>query len=192
MSSVDLVVDVERAVSGSGAGADRTRERHVVAGRTVYVGVAGAGGHTTRRCALRDWPAELEKVCRPSGGRPSAPSDTHEPDLPWDLLVATGRALVEHRPDLYDELVARARPELRPVLHRLHQQTTGRLRVVGTLPARRRVGWVSWVLLPGGWRALTPYVARADGRPRAMVRLEPRAPEDLAREVARWTAEARR
>jgi hypothetical protein len=190
MSTVLLLVDVERAVRTAWGATDRVRERHVLADRTVHLGVTDASGSATRTCGPREWRAELENLGRLPATCPSPRSDAPEPDLPWELLVATGRALGEHRRDLYDELLDRSAPELRPTVRRLHQETVGRLRLVGTLPTRRRVGWVSWVLLPDGWRALVPYLAQTAGVPRPMVRLEPRRPEDLVHEVARWTAQA--
>src|SRR6476646_7895330 len=117
MSAVDLVVDVDRADRGTGSvtwsgtasvpwsgtgsvtwsGTYAVRERHVLCERTVYVAVAEAGGLTTRSCGLREWRAELEKVCRQPGRETSRSGARDEPDLPWELLVATGRALAEHR-----------------------------------------------------------------------------------------------
>jgi hypothetical protein len=54
------------------------------------------------------------------------------------------------------------------------------------------VGWTSWLLFGGGWRALTPYAAAEPGGPRAMLRLDPREPRDLGADVARWAAEVPR
>ena len=45
----------------------------------------------------------------------------------------------------------------------------------------RKVGWVSWVLFPDGWRALTPHTRDH----RARVRVHPVEPLRLGVEVAR-------
>ena len=75
----------------------------------------------------------------------------------------------------------------REPVRRLHAPL-GRLRAVGIVPGRRRIGWVSWVLQADGWRALTPYVERGPDGARRMIRVEPRRPEDLAHEIGRWAA----
>jgi hypothetical protein len=77
-------------------------------------------------------------------------------------------------------------------LRRLHHGVLARLRAVGSgsRRGRRRVGWTSWLLFGDGWRELTPYAARSPGGVRrAMVRVEPRRPADLAAQVARWAVE---
>ena len=48
----------------------------------------------------------------------------------------------------------------------------------------RKVGWVSWVLFPDGWRALTPHTRDH----RALVRVHPVEPRRLGVEVARLVA----
>jgi hypothetical protein len=187
MSAADLVVDLELAVR-RGRTVERRRARHALRGRSVHVLDSTQGGIRARWVDVRAWPAELADACRVS-----APVDRTTPPedgalLPWDLVVGTGAALATDRPDLFAELVAQTDDRAREQLGRLHRATRGRLRVVGLVPGRRRVGWVSWVLVPGGWCSLTPcHSDRRDG-PRAMVRLERRSPDDLAREVARWAA----
>jgi hypothetical protein len=110
--------------------------------------------------------------------------------LPWDLVVGTGAALAAGRHDLYAELVGRVDRPVRDEIDRLHRGTVGRLRAVGTMPERRRLGWVAWVLLGDGWRALSPCTAAEPGGVRAMVRLDRRDPAALAHDVARWVAGA--
>lgn len=203
MTTVDLVVDLDLAVR-PGPGETRLHARHVLCGTTVHTRVTvGAGQVEVGRCDVSDWQALLARTCRvvvPEA--PPGPPDVLT--LPWDLLVATGAAIAQHRPDAYDELVARAEglvtlsglplttAAAHEQLRRVHQVVVGRLRVVGTVPRRRRIGWLSWVLFGDGWRALTPYVAKTRQGLRPMVRLEPRSPEDLARAPARWAWEATR
>jgi hypothetical protein len=144
------------------------------------------------------WPAELSRACRVRPSRAATAPPARGLVVPWDLVVASGTALRDHRHDLYDLLVDRAdgslrigdrvlgRAEGREQVRRLHHAAVGRLRCVGSVPAERRVGWVSWLLFADGWRALTPYVAD-DPAGGPMVRLDPRTPHDLAPEVARRT-----
>ena len=119
-------------------------------------------------------------------------------DLPHELLLGSGEALRLHREDVLAELVRRHAGAVHtdddpaPLgvtrtgeqLRLLHGATVGRMRTVvagvGTTGARK-VGWVSWLLFPDGWRALTPYVR--DGEPR--VRVHPVEPLRLGVEVAR-------
>ncbi len=186
MTTVGLVVDVDRAVR-RGASTERLHARHLLQEQSVVIGVLDRGRVATRTVTLDDWSGELELLCP---GREQE-SRVDWPGLPWELVVATGRALCEHRPDLYDVLVDRADPQLREPLRRLHCETSGRLRLVGLVPSRRRIGWASWVLLTNGWHALTPYVECVGAATRPMVRLQPGRPGDLAHEVARWVAAAR-
>ena len=184
--SAELLVRIDRAVGDR----HRTRRTHVVhalRGSTVAIAREEAQGVVTGRVAVATWPHELAALCDVPvpGHAPTPPGDG--PDLPWEILVGSGRALADGRADLYDELVARADDPVRAQLGLLHRGTLGRLRVVGVIPSRRRVGWLSWVLVADGWRALTPYAASGV----AMVRLERRRRDDLATEVARWAATAR-
>jgi len=187
MSSADLVVDLDLAVR-RGRTVERRRARHALRGRSVHVLESTQGDVRSRWVDVRAWPAELADACRVS-----APDDRAIPPddgalLPWDLVVGTGAALSADRPDLYAELVAQTDERARDQLGRLHRATLGRLRAVGIVPGRRRIGWLSWLLVPGGWCSLTPCLADRPDRPRAMVRLERRSPDDLAHEVARWAA----
>jgi hypothetical protein len=192
MSVPALVVDVDRTIRRDGVNS-RLRARYAVLDADTVHTVAVLDDRVeSRRLTIGDWRGDLDRLARvPGYAEPSTPP-REELDLPWGLIVGTGRALAEHRPELYAELVAREDPRLGPPLHRLHVETVGRLRVVGILPARRRVGWISWVLYADGWRALTPYVEEGRPAPRPTVRLEPRRAEDLALEVARWAAEVAR
>jgi hypothetical protein len=79
-------------------------------------------------------------------------------------------------------------------LRRLHHGVVARLQAVayGRHRGRGRVGWTVWLLYADGWRELTPYAAPApSGARRAMVRVEPRRPADLAVRVSRWAAVVR-
>ncbi|HEY2879285.1 hypothetical protein [Nocardioides sp.] len=185
MTGPDLVVDVDLVVRRGGT-TTRLRARHALRGQTVRA-VATDGERVEVSCfEVSDWPARLTRACAvgapPTGSSP-APDG---PGLPWDLVVGTGAALSGDRPDLYDELIARDARFGEPV-RRLHA-SLGRLRVVGIVPGRRCIGWISWVLQADGWRVLTPYVERGPDGARRMIRLEPRRPEDLPHEIGRWAA----
>lgn len=187
---VDLRVDLDLVVR-AGASELRLHARHELCDSTVRL-VATAGGKVSAaRFGVDDWRAQLARSCRVRipDDAPGPPAD--RVGLPWDLVVGTGAALAVQRRDLYDELVARADVGLHESLGRLHR-SAGRLRAVGTVPLRTRIGWVAWVLFADGWHALTPYVDRGPGGPRRMIRLEHRSPEDLTREVVRWAAEVTR
>jgi hypothetical protein len=190
VSSPDLLVTVDLAVR-RGRATDRTRVQHALWGDVVET-VAAVGHVPVRHLDVHEWPGELGRLCRVAvpADAPRPPADG--PDLPWDLVVGTGAALAQHRPDLYDELLARADDRVRMQVGRLHRATVGRLRSVAGLPHSRRVGWISWLLFADGWRALTPYLDRGPGGSCPMVRLERRWADDLARDVARWATGVRR
>jgi hypothetical protein len=183
--SIALLVTVDLAVR-HGQEIERRRSVHALCETGVAVCASDAAGVTTSHLAPAEWPGALTEACDVVVP-PATPAPYDSPDLPWELVVGSGAALTGHRPGVYDELVARADDRVRTQLRRLHLGTVGRLRAVCATGGGRRIGWVSWVLVADGWRALTPYAA--SGRP--MVRLEPRRPDDLAAQVARWAAVAR-
>lgn len=208
LSGCALLLELDLAVRrGSGATA-RLHARHGWRdGLVTAVSTALTGQVEVARFDVVHWQRELTRsvLVVPPEGSPAPPARTLE--LPWDLLVGTGAALARHRPELYDVLVARAVGCVRAdgetlgtagcheQVCRVHHSAVGRLRVVGagrSAGGRRRVGWVSWLLFADAWRALTPYVGSdAGGLRRAMVRIEPRRPADLALDVARWTSAVR-
>jgi hypothetical protein len=164
------------------------------------VSTVGNGAVTVAHLDLAGWGNELARAVtlapRPAELCPLAPGLV----VPWDMLVATGAALERRRPEVYDVLVARAVGWCRSgdrVLGsggcheqlRLLHAAAGRMRATGAgVGVRgRRLGVASWVLLGGGWHALVP--AQETGR--ALVRVEPRRPDDLAVEAARWLAAVR-
>jgi hypothetical protein len=204
VSAVRLLVDVD-VVVGRGEREERRGARYAWCGRVVHALTwCGSAGVESATFEVAGWQHELARTCRVAP--PTPPEVPPDPglELPWDLVVGTSAALARHRTDLYDVLVARAdgsvtaagRPLGVAAVHtqvlRLHRAAVGRLRCTGTVPSSRRMGWVSWVRYADGWRALTPYAGAAVDGARPMVRLEPRRPDDLARDVARWaTAVAR-
>jgi hypothetical protein len=156
---------------------------------------------------VEHWRHELERRLRlPVPAAPPTPP-ARLLELPWDLVVGTGAALAGHRPEVYDALVARDAGAVRAdgtvldladtheQLRRLHHGLLARLQALGygAPDGRRRVGWTAWLMFGDGWRELTPYAGRsADGGRRAMVRVEPRRPADLATKMARWAVEVGR
>jgi hypothetical protein len=184
--TADLCVDLDVTVR-QGRSDTRLHARHELRGATVRVRTTAGGDVEDIHVGTGRWRAELARACRVRipDDAPTPPADGVV--LPWDLVVGTGAALAAHRTDLYDELVGRADAVLHEPLRRVHR-AAGRLRAVGTLPARARVGWVTWVLFADGWHALTPYVDGGPVAARPMLRVERRRPDDLARDVARWAA----
>ena len=103
----DLVVDVDLAVR-RGRTTTRLRARHALRGQTVQAVATDGERVEVSRFEVSDWPARLSRACAvdaPPAGSAPAPDG---PCLPWDLVVGTGAALAGDRPDLYDELIARA------------------------------------------------------------------------------------
>lgn len=182
----ELLVRVDR-VEHRGGRTTRRRACFGLTGSDVHAAVAGDEGVTVRRLTVAEWRRDLLGLAQTPGRPDEAPRV-----LPWALVVGTGRALVEHRTDVYDELLSRDGAHVAATLHDLHRNTVGRLRAVAVAPGRRSVGWVSWVLSPDGWRALTPYVEQRQGPGQPMIRVEARRPEDLPQQVARWAAMVRR
>lgn len=197
----DLLVTVDLVAHRDGRTA-HVRAQHGIRGdRITAVSVPRAGLAEVSHLSLPDWPAELARTVT----LPFAAADADPPApglvLPWELLIGTGAALSRHRPDVYDVLVARAlgacRAEGRDLdlagcheqLRRLHA-AAGRMRATGACRRAhaRRLGLASWLLLGEGWHALVPVTQGA----RAMVRVEPRQPDDLAAEAIAWLAAVRR
>ena len=197
----DLLVTVDLAAHRDGRTA-HVRTQHGVRGnRVTAVSTSRAGVAEVSHLSLADWPAELARtVALPL---PAADADPPAPGLvlPWELLVGTGEARARHRPEVYDHLVARAVGacradglDLGPAdcheqLRRLHA-ATGRVRATGAgrRAQGRRLGLASWLWLGPGWHALVPVTESGW----AMVRVEPRRPDDLAAEAAVWLAAVRR
>ena len=202
LSGSELLVSVDLAVRTGPGRLARLRARHGVrADRVTAVSTALNGVVEVASLDLHDWQPELARAVTVTAPAAVLPPPATDLLLPWDLLVGTGAARARHRPEVYDVLVARAVGSCRAggraldlagchdQLRRLHA-ATGRMRAVGVGPggSRPRVGWVTWLLVADGWRALTPTVR--DHRP--MVRVEPRRPPDLALDAAGWLAAVRR
>jgi hypothetical protein len=195
-----LLVDVDVVVRRD-HGEERVRARHAWYGSSVHAVSASGAEVESAVFDVAHWQEQLARTCRVAAPPSTSPPPGSGLEVPWDLVIGTGAALARHRPDLYEVLVARAdgsvtadgrrlgQAAVHTQMLRLHRAVVGRLRCTGTVASARRVGWVSWLLYPDGWRALTPYagdpVAGADGA-RPMVRLERRSPDDLAHDVARW------
>ena len=189
----DLLVDLEVAVR-NGRDVERRRAVHALHGRSVQLLETAGRQVRTRTIDVRVWRSELAEVCGQVALVDDEPSPPDGVLLPWDLLVGSGAALAAGRQHVYDELLGRGDTSVGEEVGRLHRATRGRLRAVATIPKRRRVGWVAWVLLTDGWRVMTPCTAPSavKGGVRAMVRLDRRDPADLAHDVARWAARATR
>jgi hypothetical protein len=176
----------------------RRRARYGLRGRQVTALATHGDAVGATMFDVSRWQSELARLIEPPAREPAGPAPMAGLELPWDLMVGSGTALRCRRSDLYDALVARAVGLVsvrgHPVpptacheqLRRLHHSVLARMRATGT--GRGRIGWLSWLRYPDGWLALAPYVAPDLDGPRAMVRLEPRMPEQLGVEVARWAA----
>lgn len=191
----DLLVHIEVAVRRDRA-VEHRRAVHSLRGRSVHLRESVGRHLRSRTIDVLAWRSELARLCTEVVPVDDEPSPGDGVLLPWNLVIGGGAAIAAGRPDLYAELVGRVDPPVREEMDRLHRATRGRLRAVATMPARHRLGWVAWVLLTDGWRALTPSTApdptAGPGGVRAMVRLDRRDPADLSHAVARWAAHATR
>ncbi len=188
----EIVCDVEvTAPRPDGEpGRARLRCRHGLRGDRVASTAWAGGAVEVAAYGAEHWQTELARaadVPLPAGARPPQEEVV---EVPLETLLATGEALRTGRVDLLDELVRRAEPDdparLREQVVRLHAESTGRL--LATVARRdggtSRVGWVTWLLLPDGWRSLTPVLRL--GRP--TVRLAPTTRMDLGADVAALVA----
>jgi hypothetical protein len=199
-------VDLDLAVSGASAPSRLHVGYALVGPRVAALLVAGGAPVEGRVFDVAEWQAELERRLRVPMPAEAAPPPARVLELPWDLVVGTGEALAGQRYEVYDALVARDLGLLRAdgaaldlpgaheQLRRLHHSVLARLQAVvsGRHHGRGRIGWTSWLLFADGWRELTPYAGLSPfGGRRAMVRVEPRRPADLAARVSRWAATVR-
>ena len=194
---VDLDVSVRRAEAPGGYARVHSWQRFR-SGRVTSLSTAG--GRLLELGWYDDdlWQVELARAVtvRPPVTRAGPPAEVV--DLPHELLLGSGEALRLHREDVLAELVRRhtgsvhVHDDPAPLgaagtdeqVRLLHAAALGRMRTVVSGVGRtgaHRAGWVSWLLFPDGWRALTPHV-RA-GEPR--VRVHPVEPLRLGVEVAR-------
>jgi hypothetical protein len=202
-----LAVDLEVLVDLA-RGRARVRSHHRCLGdRVVCLSTAGGAALELAWSPVAKWGAELGRAARVDldtvRPAPDSGSDSEAaPDVvetPWDLLLATGEAVRAGRPDLLARMVADhpattlggCRPDLLDDagvddVRRWHEQleSTSRGRLHAAVMGRGRrgaaAGVVEWVLLPDGWRSLTPFTR--DGW--AMVRLQRVRPRDLPRALA--------
>ncbi|GAA2139778.1 hypothetical protein GCM10009844_08850 [Nocardioides koreensis] len=194
---VDVDVSVRRAQAPAGFAQLHAWQRFR-GGRVCSLSTAG--GRMMELGWFDDdlWQVELARAVtvRAPTTRPSAPARVV--DLPHELLLGSGEALRLHREDVLAELVRRHTggvhadddpaalgvADTGEQLRLLHGASVGRMRTVvagvGATGARK-AGWVSWLLFPDGWRALTPYVHAGEAR----VRVHPVEPLRLGVEVAR-------
>lgn len=168
----------------------------------VVAAVSSAGGSAEIAWwRVEDWQTQLTRAATVVVPEARTPPPAPGFEVPLDVLLGAGEALRTNRGDVLEELVGRAvgvartstsqldAGEVRTQLVRLHHGVLGRL--LATVAARdgsaSRVGWVSWLLFPDGWRALTP--TRVRGRP--SVRVDPVGPPGLGAEVARLVSVVR-
>lgn len=158
--------------------------------RTFELSWTDVAGWPTELARLVDVDAERLAGVAGRSGQPGHPGPRQPsgsvglPDdleVPWELLVASGEAVREGRPDLVPPLVAEhGLPPDRPTAHwlcALQDASRGRLcaTVAGPGPrAGHGVGLVQWALFADGWRALEPG-RRPDGVPTARIRRVPAA-----------------
>lgn len=159
--------------------------------------------------AADDWWLELGRAAhvdtrtlRPAPGAGPVPDVI---ETPWELLLATGEAVRRRRHELLDQMVSDhsgmtiAGDRLDSLetaddvdVRRWHEQleSTSRGRLHAAVMGRSGrgrpgAGIVEWVLLPDGWRSLTPFTR--DGW--TMVRIERMGAVDLPRALAVRAAE---
>lgn len=206
------IVDLwRRATSGCGidlltrdpvrAGA---RTRHRLADGEVVVASSADGRHLELAVLpARCWWMEVTRAALVRLPAAAGSEVTGLPEVlvvPWEPLLAAGRATLDHRPDLVDLVAA---PGQGPVLggtrpgaleHAPPAEAVEWLRVLASAGVGRlhatwhdrdgrtaRVGHEEWVLLPDGWRSVEPVVA--DGW--RAVRLTRRRPVELASRLGR-------
>ncbi len=194
---VEVDVSVRRAAAASGIAQVHSWQR-LRAGRVTTLATAGSPLLELGWFDDDLWQVELARAVTVPTPTTSAAPPARVVELPHELLLGTGEALRLHREDVFGELVRRhvgrvrvddAEAPLGPAasdeqLRLLHASTLGRMQtVVSGLGRRgsRKAGWVSWLLFPDGWRALTPHTSGQT----PMVRVEPVEPLRLGVEVAR-------
>ncbi len=193
---VDIDLSVRRDDAPAGFAQVRSWQRRRQ-GRVTTLATAG-GGLELGWFDDATWQADLARTVTVTAPRTGARPPQRVLDLPHELLLGTGAALRLHRDDVFDELVARHAGSVfaddRPLplghagsheqVRLLHTSALGRMRTVVSgvgATGTRKAGWVSWLLFPDGWRALTPYTRDH----RARVRVHPVEPRHLGVEVAR-------
>ncbi|MBB6627692.1 hypothetical protein H5V45_10205 [Nocardioides sp. KIGAM211] len=192
---VDVDLSVRRNQAASGFAQVRSWQR-LRAGRVTTM--ATAGGAVELGWFDDDlWQVDLARTVTVTRPRTTARAPEQVLDLPHELLLGSGEALRLHRGDVLAELVARHAGSVfaddgdLPLglagtdeqVRLLNTSALGRLRTVvsGLGPTgARKVGWVSWLLFPDGWRALTPYSSGGVAR----VRIHPVEPLRLGVDVA--------
>lgn len=204
-----LVVELEVLVVLR-RGAVRVRSRHRnLDDWVVCLSTADGTSFELAWLSADDWWLELGRAAHVDTRtlRPAVDAEA-VPDVvetPWELLLATGEAVRRRRHDLLEQLVADhsgltragATPDTLRTLDdgdvrrwhaQLEQSSSGRLHATvsgRSTRGRPGAGIVEWVLLPDGWRSLTPF--RRDGW--TMVRIERRSAVDLPRALAVLAAE---
>lgn len=200
---VDVDMSVRRAAAPSGFAQVHSWQR-LRAGRVTTL--ATAGSRLLELGWFDDdlWQVELARAVTVRTSASEAPLPAQVVDLPYELLLGTGEALRLRREDVFAELVRRHAGSVRvddadlPLglaatgerLRDLHASTLGRMQTVVSGVGdgvARKAGWVSWLLFPDGWSALTPHTS--DRVP--MVRVHPVEPLRLGVEVARLVTAVR-
>lgn len=199
----EIAVDLDLVVR-RGGGVAQLHAWHRMAADQV-VALTTTGGRVELAWFSTDWwQAELgtltghAETVEGDGGAGVGPLPGLE--VPLDLMLATGRAAREHRHEVLAELRCRAVGQVRDGAGRvldladtsaqldlMHGATRARLQALVVSPTSRRVGAVSWVLFPDGWRRLVPV----GGDRQARVRLVSAGPAELGAEVARLAVAVR-
>ncbi|CAB4724828.1 MAG: hypothetical protein F2667_11665 [Actinobacteria bacterium] len=188
LSAPGVAVDLDLVLRRRDGREARARAWHRLRdGRVTTVSTAGGDVELGWSDDTR-WAAELTRFATVGPAQPQRRPDLR---LPHELLLGLGEAVRRDRSDLVHALLARhpLSPEETTAAVRLHTAAQGRLQAVVSSPDTHRVGWVSWLRLPEGWLALTPYVERRGAAPIAMVRVHRVEATHLAGEVARLAME---
>jgi hypothetical protein len=184
--------DVARVVPG---GAVTLRAWHRRSGNRCTWLTATQGRFELGWCGPAWWGSQLVGLVAAGANQPPGESPHARLRLPLPLLLASGEAVRSGRDDLLAELLRHdpggvCAPEPLPAdlaarqVRLVHAAVRARLQVTvaGNGPrGERRLGVVSWLRFPDGWRALTPTPEA--GVP--WVSVEPVAPTRLAAEVDR-------
>jgi len=199
LSQAEVAVDLNLALRCPSGVATQLSAWHRVAGSDVTAVASTTEGAELSWFGLDRWPAVLTALAEASlrdtadGTGPAAGLC-----LPLELLLAASTAARDHHDELVAALAQRFpgavtvegavldQDGAREQLEVLAREPIGRLQVV-VAGVTRRIGILSWLRFPDGWRALQPV--RGGGSPR--VRLDPVDPAALAARVAWLTMEAR-
>ena len=200
LSQAEVAVDLNLTLRCPSGVATQLAAWHRVVGRDVTAVASTTEGAELSWFGLDWWPAVLTALAE--GSLPVTADGTGPAArlcLPLELLLAACTAVRDHHDELVAALAQRFpgavtvegavldQDGAREQLEMLAREPTGRLQVV-VAGVARRVGILSWLRFPDGWRAVQPV----RGGVSPLVRLDRVDPAALAARVAWLTMKVRR